>query len=93
MSAIAPVLLRYHGGEVYALPTADRHVWSVAGVEVHVALVASHAETGEVTGAETPNTLATAAEHRLRLKREAARRAPAKRASKTKAQSAPRRGR
>lgn len=93
MSAIAPVLLRYHGGEVYALPTADRHVWSVAGVEVHVAMVVATHGTGEVMGVETPHRLATAAEHRLRLKREAARRAPAKRASKTKAQSAPRRGR
>lgn len=57
----AGVLLRYAGGEVYALPTADRHVWRVAGVEVCVDMVGEHAETGEVIGLETLDDLATAA--------------------------------
>lgn len=70
MSAIAPVLLRYHGGEVYALPTADRHVWSVAGVEVHVDLVASHADHNTVIGMETLAGLGEAAERRRRVARE-----------------------
>lgn len=49
----AGVLLRYAGGEVYALPTANRHVWRVAGVEVCVDMVGEHAETGGVIGLET----------------------------------------
>lgn len=90
------VLLRYAGGKVYALPTADRHVWRVAGVEVHVDLVAEHTGTGEVIGLETADSLAGAA-HSLRMAREAAEHArvalemerapkrPAKRAGKAKA--------
>ena len=55
------VLLRYAGGTVFALPTADRHVWRVAGVEVFVDVVASHAETGKVSALETFDSLAGAA--------------------------------
>ena len=66
------VLLRYAGGTVYALPTADRHVWRVAGVEVHVDMVVSTHGTGEVMGAETPHSLAYAVEirHRVAAERE-----------------------
>ena len=54
----AGVLLHYHGGEVYALPTADPHAWRVAGVEVHVDLVATHPVHNEVIGVEdTPEGL------------------------------------
>lgn len=60
MSAEA-VLLRYCGGEVYALPTADRHVWRVAGIDVFVDVVETHAGTGEVCALETFGSLASAA--------------------------------
>ena len=59
------VLLRYHGGEVYALPTAEPHVWRVAGIEVHVDVVATHpAKSREVIGLETFDSLASAAAFR-----------------------------
>lgn len=69
----AGVLLRYAGGEVYALPTADRHVWRVAGVEVFADRVASVAATGEVIGLETDLSLAGAAKRRRIRAREDAR--------------------
>jgi hypothetical protein len=73
MSATQGVLLRYAGGgEVYALPTAEPHVWRVAGVEVHVDLVAEHAETGKVIGLEALTDLASAAAHARRLAAETA---------------------
>jgi hypothetical protein len=61
MSDTQGVLLHYHGGEVYALPTADPHVWRVAGIEVHVDLVATHPVHSEVIGVEAFDTLAGAA--------------------------------
>ena len=57
----AGVLLHYHGGSAYALPTADPHVWRVAGIEVHVDLVATHPVHNEVIGVEAFDTLAGAA--------------------------------
>jgi hypothetical protein len=68
----AGVLLHYHGGEAYALPTADPHVWSVAGVEVHVDLVATHPVHNEVIGVEAFNSLADATVHARRIADEAA---------------------
>jgi hypothetical protein len=62
MSDTQGVLLRYAGGgEVYALPTAEPHVWRVAGIEVHVDLVATHPVYNEVIGVEAFDTLAGAA--------------------------------
>lgn len=71
-AATQGVLLRYRGGTVYALPTSDRHVWRVAGIEVHVDMVVSTHGTGDVMGAETPHSLADAAEirHRVAAERE-----------------------
>ena len=74
-AATQGVLLRYAGGEVYALPTAEPHVWRVAGIDVHVGIVAEHAETGEVIGLETLADLASAATHARRLADESAERA------------------
>jgi hypothetical protein len=74
------VLLRYAGGEVYALPTAEPHVWRVAGVEVHVGVVAAHG--AEVIGLETTAGLAESAERRRRMAAEVAPKATSKAKSK-----------
>ena len=72
MSDTQGVLLRYAGGgEVYALPTAEPHVWRVAGVEVHVGIVATN-NGAEVIGLETTVGLAESAERRRRMAAEAA---------------------
>ena len=66
------VLLRYAGGgKVYALPTADRHVWRVAGIEVHVGIVATR-NGAEVIGLEATAGLAESAERRRRMAAEPA---------------------
>jgi hypothetical protein len=74
------VLLRYAGGEVYALPTAEPHVWRVAGIEVHVGVVAAH--DAEVIGLETTAGLAESAERRRRMAAEVAPKATSKAKSK-----------
>lgn len=69
------VLLRYAGGEVYALPTADRHVWRVAGVNVAVSPRTPCPVRPTESGFETTGTLTdlvAAGEHHRRLEREAA---------------------
>jgi hypothetical protein len=77
MSDTQGVLLRYAGGgEVYALPTAEPHVWRVAGVEVHVGVVAAH--DAEVIGLETTAGLAESAERRRRMAAEPATKATSK---------------
>jgi hypothetical protein len=78
MSDTQGVLLRYAGGEVYALPTAEPHVWRVAGIEVHVGIVATHPVHNTVIGLETTAGLAESAERRRRMAAEVATNATSK---------------
>lgn len=77
------MLLHYHGGSVYALPTADPHVWRVAGIEVCVGFVADRTDPGDVIWLETLAGLAESAERRRRGAAEATQ-AAAKRTGKAK---------
>ncbi len=93
------VLLRYAGGgEVYALPTAEPHVWRVAGIEVHVEVV-SDPWTGRPIGLEALTDLASAATHARHIAAETAGRARVamerapKRTSKSKRRVAAKGGR